>query len=147
MQKLERCCCHLRVFPCGQRLRSLGHPDPGSENLLAPKPGLESPHLTGAWPGHLLDMGLGPSPSYSSSSESRASKRTVGCQVIEHYSLRHILDGDFRGRKKCGHVLEADKLACCGMNPRGSADELGMKKRQELDHTAPEDQLWKFIIF
>lgn len=61
--------------------------------------------------------------------------------------MRPILDGDFRGRKECGHVLEADKLAWYGMSPHGGADELGMKKRQELDHIAPEDQLWKFIMF
>lgn len=59
MPKLERYGWHLRVFPCGQQLGTLGHPDPGSANLLAPKAGLESPHLTGAWPGHLLDKGLG----------------------------------------------------------------------------------------
>lgn len=50
-----------------------------------------------------------------------------------------------REKEELDCVLETDRSAWCGVNPRGAVvrgDKLGMRKKQKLDRAVPEGHLW-----
>lgn len=58
------CSWHLKVLPWGKQPWAQGHPDNTQALRMCWPQRLDEghpPQLTGAWPGHLLDMRLGPS--------------------------------------------------------------------------------------